>query len=152
MENLIELIEEIVASKTFSLEAVEHIKKLRDGAVQANAELARLNKSVDLYKTSGEEKSARVIELTEECRILRSQLLDHEKLQKEAEKAIIVSHYEEKRREDIFQLVSLIFKSPTIKKVISESTITPMLRNSGGSTYAAGESGSRHSTEETSES
>lgn len=132
IEQLSHIIEEAIQEKTFSLEAVGTINKLRQSAKELKAELEQKDELIKTLriKTVEIEKLASISQTAldqankelAELRAQKDQLLTWR----------LTAEFEGKRREDVFRLVETVFKSPVVKQTISESGSVPVSCPTGG--------------------
>lgn len=136
------IIEEATIQKTFSLEAVDRIKKLRD-------HFANLSESNEKLMTSWEIQEKKLKETEKDRDALKKVLetweqreeelkkREEEVTKKETRTQLVQQQAESayRAKEDIKELVALVFRNPVYVKSATRQEVTPGVSYQGGPTY-----------------
>ncbi len=127
--NVMTAIEEAITKGTFGLAAIESIKKLKDEHVILTAMKEKMTResladqeTIRNTRSMYEDACRTITKLQEVISKFDKNQIDFLTQQLKAENA-------ERRHQDTFNLVSMIFKSPTFVTKISESTQVPLVRD-----------------------
>lgn len=131
-EQLLQQIDDIVASKTFGLDALEGIKKIKDSLKATLDERDALQKRYDgLYETNGRQSdeiqrlTARVAEQTKELQGARELAAKGQEAIFHAEKHKAVA--------DAWQgAMSMVFKPNAVRETIARNVVKPVAGSPGG--------------------
>jgi len=134
MSELIDLIDRMVVEKTFSLDALEVVKKLKEKAEKLESDLKSANAAATNWKQSLDARKAEVLQLQAEIAwwVKRENDLKSRELQITAlEQKVAVA---EARYWTQNETVSMFLKLPSVRRNITE-TIGHVVPPSGGLTY-----------------
>lgn len=125
-----EIIEQVLTEKTFNLEIVEKIKRLREDVSFLTSEVERLNKEKEDLEKRNEDLSQKLADTEESLNSLKSKEKEILKREKNIEKMQYELEFQKARAEEIRQLFEIVFRNPT---VLRTRTIENLVQTPGNS-------------------
>lgn len=150
LDKLIEALNSTVTDKTLSLEAIKGLEKIKK-------DLDKALTDVETYKKIAGERALEIDKANKRIsaleKLLEESVKKVELLERDAEKvseALFTSKYAELRRQDLFQLVETVFRSPVFSRTYSAHQDVPWKDQYGNeSTRTVYSSGSEITKEKT---
>jgi len=125
-DKLLEILDQVVIDKTLSLEGLTALQKIKEELTYLRTikddQKEQITNLLKTYEESKKEKEDLKTQLATAMHGLQKLSAESEKVQK----AIMTAEFSELRRQDCFELVKLIFRSPVLQKTISESSSIPV--------------------------
>lgn len=131
------LITQLVNDKTFSLEAVDAIKKIKEEHATLLTTYERVANTTEGYKNLLNRQENTIVDYRNKVATLEKEVADFKLRESKIQRLELQAEFAELRRSDSFELVRLVFKSPVFRKTVTENNQVPYQV-----TYPGGESGS----------
>lgn len=138
-EEVNKLIEKALMEKTFSLEIVDQIKRMRDDYISMETSLERtteLNKGLVKINTELSEQNNKLTAHDED--VSSREKVVKEKEDKQALETLKLQHAIEGKK-DIKELFGIVFKNPVVRSNVYKNTSVPVSVNGYVNTHAGSE-------------
>lgn len=134
-QELLKQIDDLVASKTFGLDALEGIKRIKDGLETSERERKDLQKRFDNLDRAYEKKTEEWREMVETTTDLRKEVQAFKEREAKAREALWEKEVEKAKAEAYKDALYTVFKPSTVRETVFQSI--PLQQTSGGATYVS---------------
>lgn len=139
-EEVNKLIEKALVEKTFSLEIVEQIKKMRDDYISMEASLKSSKENNDnLFKRNQELETENTTLKARDVNVSSREKVVKEKEDKQALEELKLQNAIESKKE-IKELFGIVFKNPVVRSNVYKNTSVPVAQNGYVSNLSGSES------------
>ena len=136
MSDLLKQIDDLVASKTFNLDALDAIKALKDNLKVTLEEREKLQRRYDgLYETNARQ-SDELLSLNKKLEDLKVQLALANKTAQEGQKAIYDADKHKAVAEAWQGAMAMVFKPNAVRETVARTVAKPVVGHPGGNGYS----------------
>ena len=134
-QELLKQIDDLVASKTFGLDALEGIKKVKDGLEASELARKGLQKKYEEVCATYEKSCKLNDELNSTIESLRKEVQAFKEREAKAREALWEKEVEKAKAEAYKDALYTVFKPSTMRETVFQSM--PLQQTSGGATYVS---------------
>ena len=134
-QELLKQIDDLVATKTFGLDALEGIKKVKDGLEESERARTALQKKYEEVCAAHEKRGIEIVTLNSAIDGLRKEVQAFKEREAKAREALWEKEVEKAKAEAYKDALYTVFKPSTMRETVFQSM--PISQSSGGATYVS---------------